>query len=132
MHVTAAVLIFGASLIAPNAAFWRASVELGLFDAGFMRVASDAFPCPQLSAAGARVPERAWELGVSWTRARQPRRARADSRKSARAVPLWTGPVRDDRWKPERCAEASKGRPKTRCPEPLPPFTTKARIRLPA
>ena len=63
--------------------------------------ASSVFPmfrAPQRRS-GARVPERAWELGVSWTRAASSRGQRGPtSGNLARAGPLCTCPVRDDGW----------------------------------
>ena len=55
-------------------------------------------PCPQRRS-GARVPERAAELGVSWTRAAASRGERGPTLgNQARAAPLWTCPGRDDGW----------------------------------
>jgi hypothetical protein len=45
------------------------------------------------------VPERAWEPGVSWTRAASSRGERGPTPGNlARAGPLWTCPLHDDGW----------------------------------
>ena len=93
-------LVFGASLIALSQRFGCSSAgRAGLEACGYSRRTglSDC-PMPQRRS-GARVPERAWGLGVSWTRAAASRGERGPTLgNQARAAPLWTCPGRDDGW----------------------------------
>ena len=99
IHVTAVRTRLWSIVNCSVAAFWLRHHRAGLEACGYSRRTglSDC-PMPQRRS-GARVPERAWELGVSWTRACVvPRRARAEPGNLARAVALWTGPLHDDGW----------------------------------
>ena len=97
MHVTAAsahlLAIFECSKCSGLACQRRA----GLGGHGFHAVSRQSDCSVPQQRSDARVPERAWELGVSWTRAASSRGERGPTPGNlARAVPLWTGPVRDD------------------------------------
>ena len=100
IHVTALRTRLWSIVNCSVAAFWLRHRRAGLEACGYSRRTglSDC-PMPQRRS-GVRVPERAWGLGVSWTRAAASRGERGPTLgNQARAAPLWTCPVRDDGWK---------------------------------
>ena len=114
IHVTAVRTRLWSIVNCSVAAFWLRWLAclLLLVSCTLVNRATRVFPtvpCPSIVVLACRSALGSWsELDA---RGVVPRRARADPRNLARAVPLWTGPVHDDRWRLRNDASLGQPRP---------------------